>query len=120
MVDVVSSRSDLSRREFLGLLVAMVSCGPGAPTPEEVAAEAARYDDALTCTDVGGLWPGERKTRDDNHYVDRSTQPLQYGFNCTNFVPPAQDGACGTCRTVKGPIHPLGWCQSWTAKRAQR
>jgi hypothetical protein len=120
MVDVVSDRSELSRREFLVALfaVATVGCGSRGPTPEQVAAQAARYDEALRCTDVGALWPGERKTREDNHYVDRSTEPLRYCFNCTNFVPPAQDRSCASCRTVKGPIHPLGWCQSWTAKRS--
>jgi hypothetical protein len=92
-------------------------CGGSGMSREQIDARAAGYDPTLQCSDVGGLWPAERKTREDNEYRDRSDNPLRYCFNCSNFTEPAREGACGGCRTVKGPVHPLGWCTAWTELR---
>jgi len=91
--------------------------GPAGPTGEDFASQAAKYDRNLVCDDTKGLWPAELKTRTDNEYRNASSQPGQACFNCSNFVPPKTRGTCATCRTVKGPIHPLGWCKSWTEKK---
>ena len=72
------------------------------------------YDPDLDCTDTAKLWPVEIETRTTNDYADRSARGDQYCFICTNFIEASQPDTCGTCRTVKGPIHPLGWCKSWT------
>jgi hypothetical protein len=53
----------------------------------------------------------------DNEYVDRSPHSDRLCFNCANFVPPERPGGCGTCKTVKGPVNPLGWCKSWAEAR---
>jgi hypothetical protein len=113
-----------SRREFLALglgavLVAVARCATG-PTREEIEAQAARYDRALDCTDASKLWPAERKTREDNRYVDRSDRAREgeYCFRCDNFEAPPDLRTCGTCRTVKGPIHPLGRCNAWILRRS--
>ena len=114
----------LSRRRFLlagfglgagGWLAAIVGCGgESGPPPTE---RARSYDPDLECSDVAGLWPAEVKTRTDNAYRERSDQPDRYCFNCTNFEPAGAREVCGSCRTVKGPINPLGYCESWTEKR---
>jgi hypothetical protein len=96
--------------------VALGRCSTSPPR-EEIEAQAATYDPALDCTDATGLWPAERKTREDNQYRDRSTEPREFCFRCENFQPPVAPGRCATCRTVKGPIHPLGWCTAWTERR---
>lgn len=114
----------MDRRAFLrtagawiaGLLGAgLTGCGAGAER-ERIAARARSLDPNLDCTDVRGLWPAEVRTRTDNAYVNRSERAGEYCFACANFIEPAVAGACGTCRTVKGPINPGGWCKSWTKR----
>lgn len=112
-----------SRRRLLvglgGALAAAAGlgrCGSRGMSPDEIRRRAAAVDRSFDCTDTRGLWPAEAQTRIDNEYRDRSDQELQFCFNCANFEPPAAAGACGSCRTVKGPIHPGGWCKSWTEK----
>ena len=112
-----------SRREILvlglGVLgVGVARCTAG-PTREEIEAQAARYDRSLACTDASKLWPAERKTREDNRYHDRSDRARagEYCFRCDNFEPAPDARSCGTCRTVKGPIHPLGRCTAWVLRR---
>ena len=53
----------------------------------------------------------------DNEYRDGSVRDDQFCFNCTNFIPADDASRCGTCRTVKGPINPGGWCTAWTEAR---
>ncbi len=112
------------RREFLiraaaasaGLAV-VGRCGPDGPSLEEIETRAKTYEGELDCTETKGLWPVEVETRTSNEYVDRSTTPGEYCFRCTNYVAPEEAGTCASCRTVKGPIHPLGWCKAFTAAR---
>ena len=115
----------MDRRDVLRLLAVSAAgtlvsrCADG-PSKETIEAQAASYDATLACTDTSQLWPAERKTREDNQYRDRSARgpELEYCFRCENFVAPQEPRACGACRTIKGPIHPLGWCKSWTLRRA--
>ncbi len=103
----------------LGLMAApWLGCGASqGPDARKIREMAAAYDPELDCTETTGLWPAEIETRTQNGYVDRSPQELQFCFNCANFIPPPRADGCGRCRTVKGPIHPLGWCKAWTAAR---
>ena len=91
-------------------------CSGGGPSPEQIAEEAAEYERDLVCDDTTGLWPAEVKTREDNNYRDLSEKPPEYCFSCLNFVKPPTPDSCGTCRTVKGPVSPLGWCESWARR----
>ncbi len=115
-----------SRRRFLvrigtfaggavGLAV-LQGCGAGGASTEEIQAEAKRYAGDLDCSVAEGLWPAEAQTRVVNKYVDRSPEPREFCFRCTNYVAPVETNGCATCKTVKGPVHPLGWCESWTEK----
>ncbi|HYW90941.1 MAG TPA: high-potential iron-sulfur protein [Gammaproteobacteria bacterium] len=36
--------------------------------------------------------------------------------NCMHFCPGPSAKAMGTCKVVKGPISPHGWCAAWAAK----
>jgi len=119
------SETNRPRRDVLGWLgasaiIALLGRCASGPSREEIEAQVATYDAVLECTDTSGLWPAERKTREDNRYRDRSDRALDfaYCFRCDNFQPPVDRRACGSCRTVKGPIHPLGGCTAWILRRA--
>lgn len=72
----------------------------------------------LTCTDVTGLSPEDVRMRNEvAAYVDQAPDPSKKCNNCLQFVAGAQN-ACGTCKVVKGPIHPEGWCKLFVAKPA--
>ncbi len=119
------------RREFLtragtalgavGGTWLLTRCGGGAAvgmSRAEIEAKKATYDPSLTCTDTTGLWPAEIETRTQNHYTDHSPHEDKFCFDCANFRPPEQAGACGACDTVKGPINPLGYCNAWSVRKA--
>jgi hypothetical protein len=117
----VSRRGFVARASLLGAaatvvpgVVSLLRCGSGR---EEVLAEAATYATDLDCTDTAGLLPVDLRLREDNEYVDRSPHETRYCFNCSNFRKPRTEGDCAACLTVKGPIHPLGWCRTWTEAR---
>jgi hypothetical protein len=70
----------------------------------------------FTCTDTTGLSPGDIQIRTSLQYVDSSTQPGKMCTGCQQFVAPAAAGTCGTCKVLKGPVHPNGYCKSFVAK----
>ncbi|MBW2629495.1 MAG: high-potential iron-sulfur protein [Deltaproteobacteria bacterium] len=43
------------------------------------------------------------------------TDQQQSCSNCA-FYKVGKENQCGGCTLVKGPIHPLGYCNSWAAK----
>jgi len=49
-------------------------------------------------------------------YVEPSTQGEKTCVLCTQFVPAAASGQCGTCKLLKGPVHPRGYCKAFAAK----
>ena len=113
--------STISRRDFVRIAVVSgaalaTACGGGA----DVAAlreEARRQGANLDCSDISGLFEAEARTRTENQYRQHTEKADQFCLNCLNFVPPKGPGTCATCRTVRGPINPDGWCKQWTAKR---
>ena len=72
---------------------------------------------ALVCTDTTGLAATDLAVRTSLAYVDVSTEPGKSCSNCQQFVPTVP-GACGTCKVLKGPINPTGYCKSFVAKPA--
>ena len=98
--------SQVNRRDVLRGLVALPMVGAGLL--------AIGCKKQLSCTDVSGLSEPELKARNETFaYVDKSPNPEQRCSNCT-FFQPAGEGQCGGCKLVKGPIHPEGWCKSWS------
>lgn len=68
-----------------------------------------------TCTDTSGLSQAELATRTTSEYVEASPDASKRCNNC-NFYRGPQEGACGTCTVLKGPINPAGHCKLWAVK----
>ena len=101
----------LSRREILrqsatfGALAAFAAaCGKDRPK-------------ALSCTDTMSLSAADAQVRVSLAYVDGSIEAGKSCSGCQQFIPAAPD-ACGTCKILKGPINPKGYCKSFVAKTA--
>ncbi len=124
--------TDFTRRGFLKVLgiagavgtgTAIAGCGGGdsadmAPTdePMEDAApmdDAAAADDSFTCQDTSGLAEADITLRTSLQYTDTSPEEGKNCANCALYVVPESGTGCGTCQTVKGPVHPLGYCTIW-------
>ena len=102
-----------SRREFLRGTVAasalipaamLLGCGKKAPS-------------CNGDTQLSGLSDADRSARGVLKYQDQSPEPAKNCANCLQFVA-AAEGQCGTCKVVKGPVAPQGYCTTWAAKPA--
>ncbi|HEY6459111.1 MAG TPA: hypothetical protein VIY73_03140 [Polyangiaceae bacterium] len=71
---------------------------------------------ALSCTDTSTLSATDATVRTSLGYVDASVEPGKMCQVCQQFNPPPGPGVCGTCKVVKGPINPHGYCKSFVAK----
>ena len=69
----------------------------------------------LTCTDTSGLSADEVSARTTLAYVDKTPEAAKMCSNCAQFVPGAPD-QCGSCKVLKGPVAPAGYCKVWAAK----
>ena len=72
---------------------------------------------ALNCTDTTGLAATDITVRTSLAYVDVSTEVGKSCTSCQQFVPTTPT-TCGTCKVLKGPINPKGYCKSFVAKPA--
>jgi hypothetical protein len=102
----------LTRRDVLrrGLAMGTVALGAGwfgAACGDDSA------DPEFSCQDTSGLSEYEKKKRANLNYTDRSPHPDKTCANCRFFVSTGQEGPCGGCTLVDGPIHPAGYCDSW-------
>lgn len=71
----------------------------------------------LNCMDAPDLTDAQKNTRKSLKYADSSDKEGQLCDNCQYWEPPKNEGECGGCQVVPGPIHPKGWCSSWTKKK---
>jgi High potential iron-sulfur protein len=70
-----------------------------------------------SCSDVTGLSPDELRTRNDiATYTEVAPDASKKCTLCAQFVPAPSANACGSCKVVKGPINPEGWCKLFVAK----
>ena len=69
-----------------------------------------------SCQDVSGLSPDEVRAREALEYHDRSAEPARTCSGCLQFLEPTGLFSCGTCRLVRGPIHPQGSCRAFAAR----
>jgi len=114
-------RVTITRREALTLLSTAAAAFLAACREDTTPAlrEKARAQGAsLDCSDVAFLTAAELGTRTSNEYRQHHEIPDQFCLSCLNYVPPPKEGTCGTCKTVKGPINPDGWCKQWTQRRS--
>jgi hypothetical protein len=72
----------------------------------------------LSCVDTSSMLPTDVQIRATLGYVDASVEPGKTCLQCQQFVAPPTAGGCGTCKVVKGPINPTGYCKSFSAKPA--
>jgi hypothetical protein len=105
MKQIVSRRYLLQAGATLGVLAAVETLGCGKKKP------------ALSCADTSALSPADAQVRTTLAYVDLSVEPGKMCSVCQQFIPGAPT-ACGTCKVVKGPINPRGYCKSFLAKPA--
>ena len=103
-------RNKLSRRTLLRNTVHLAVVGS---TP--LLLQACKKTD-FSCQDIGGLSEHDAALRAALEYVDRS--PYEETKSCRScaFFVAAEKDECGQCTLVKGPIHPLGYCNSWAKK----
>ena len=78
------------------------------------AAKQAKGGGDLNCMDAPDLTDAQKNTRKSLKYADSSDKEGQLCDNCQYWEPPKNEGECGGCQVVPGPIHPKGWCSSWT------
>jgi hypothetical protein len=104
MDEKLSRRDVLKRSAAFGVLAAVGGVACSKPK-------------RLSCTDTMSLSSADAQTRVTLAYVDNSTEPGKSCTRCQQFIPVAPD-ACGTCKVVKGPINPNGYCKSFVAKPA--
>lgn len=104
-------RRDAARR-------ALVVLGAAAIAPSALAGCGDDESDSggLSCTQTTGLSPAEIQTRQSQNYVDHSPNADQKCENCRFYTAPAQQGACGGCQVLAGPIHPEGYCNLYAAQ----
>jgi hypothetical protein len=104
-----------TRRDFLrnvaaaGALIpaaALLGCGKKAPVCDG--------DAQLT-----GLSDADKSARKALKYVDATPEAAKNCANCLQYVAGAPD-SCGTCKVLKGPVAPAGYCSTWAAKPGLR
>ncbi len=122
MSDNTFSRRDfLQRAAVLGVAAAgagafLAACDKKAAPGGAPAPGAPKAAGGLSCQDVSGLTEPQKATRTNNAYVEKSSVAGQDCANCALYTLPKEEGGCGGCAVVAGPINPLGWCKLWVAK----
>ena len=112
-----SSRRAFVRSTLLAGAAVLAGCSGNAARVAALRDKARKLGASLECSDVSSLQPAEASTRVDNTYRQHTDRDDQFCLACLNYVPPAAETSCGTCKTVRGPINPDGWCKQWTAER---
>ena len=70
----------------------------------------------LVCTDTTGLAPADLAVRTSLAYSDVSMEAGKLCSSCQQYLAAPAASACGTCKILKGPINPRGYCKSYVAK----
>ena len=103
-------KSRLSRREMLGHTVQLAVIG-SMPILLNACTKP-----KFSCQDVSGLAEADLELRSALEYRDDSPRGEQERCSSCAFYRAGKENACGQCTLVRGPIHPLGYCNSWAAK----
>jgi hypothetical protein len=67
----------------------------------------------LVCANPALLSDADNSLRESLHYSEKSPRDDQKCSGCGFFG--AEQGPCGSCRLLKGPVNPMGRCDSWSA-----
>ena len=98
--------SGLSRREALramGMIVLGAGCKRSSSMP-------------ASCSDTGSLSPEAAQVRSSLAYVDASETPGKDCYRCLQFIAAPDEGKCGACKLLQGPVHPNGYCKAFAAR----
>jgi len=68
-----------------------------------------------SCRDTSGLSPDDLNARTALGYAEVSMDPKQRCTACRQYVPAPSSDGCGTCKIMKGPIHPNGTCRAFAS-----
>ena len=93
--------------EDQGTIETVEEITPGAPVLES---------QEFTCMDTSTLTETEASLRETFQYTDQSPEEGKNCQNCALYVSTEDQTGCGGCSTIKGPIHPLGYCTIWAAQ----
>ncbi|MEZ4255064.1 MAG: high-potential iron-sulfur protein [Polyangiales bacterium] len=69
----------------------------------------------LSCTDTSSVSATDLQLRTAQQYADKSPHADKNCANC-NFYEAGAPDACGTCKVIKGPINPAGYCNAYAKK----
>lgn len=70
------------------------------------------------CGDTSKLTAAELQTRETFMYTGKSPYEDKVCSICSYYVAPKANEHCATCEVVKGPINPMGYCNSFVKKQA--
>ena len=106
MIGEMRSRRDVLRT---GMRLALVIVGTAA---------CGRSKAPDACLDVQGLTSDEAQARTLLGYAEPAADESKGCASCQQYVRAKADGGCGSCKLVKGPIHPNGTCKAFARKSA--
>lgn len=93
----------VSRREFVATL-SFLSTGAAAACSKKA---------QFSCLEASSLTQADKEMRQRVGYVDTAPTPDRECSRCIQFI--EADQGCGTCKILKGPVHPNGTCRSFAA-----
>jgi hypothetical protein len=108
-------RSPLRRRDLLASTAAWgASAGLGAVVG------CGREPRRFSCMDTTGLPPDAvaLRTSPAVAYTDAAIDPAKTCTRCQQFIAPPSGAGCGSCKVLKGPVHPNGGCRLFAPKMA--
>jgi uncharacterized paraquat-inducible protein A len=71
---------------------------------------------AFSCVESAGLAADDASVRATLAYMEPAVDKTRVCASCQQFIAPPTEGSCGTCKVLKGPVHPNGSCKVFTAK----
>jgi hypothetical protein len=105
--DELAPAVDMTRRHLLVLGVSALSL---------LAAAGCKKGPPVSCSDVSALTPDEINVRNMLAYTDQSPETGKSCSVCQQYNAPPSIDQCGSCKILKGPVHPNGYCKSFLAK----
>lgn len=86
-----------------------------APAAALAFAAACKKGPPASCSDKSSLSADDVTARNALAYVDHSLDAAQVCVKCRQYVPAPESDACGSCKVLKGPVHPNGTCRAFAA-----
>jgi hypothetical protein len=67
----------------------------------------------ISCGVGAGIAPEDLQVRVSLRYVEPADDTKRTCSSCQQYLTPAAGGGCGSCKVLKGPIHPNGTCKAF-------